>query len=159
MTKKEKLAFIEALKKNPRISDVQYLPDILKRGREDSIWYDNTVLCFLVDNRYRYFCRAIGEVRLTHIPTNDDVVSKGGASHRVRDFLETHNLTTDRKISKAEQKGELYFGNNNWFEDEIWDNKKHCWVTLDNAEISEGPFAITLEYIDELINYYLKETK
>lgn len=157
MNKKEKLAFIENLKKNPRITDVWYNPDILKRGRDDSIWYDDEVLYFVVDNRFGYSCRAVGDIRLTWVPTEDDVVSKGCQADNIVEFLEEHGLTTDRKVSNAEMRGDLYFGNNNWFEDWIYDLEKKQYIPMDGADISDGPFTIDLNYIDEWINYYLED--
>ena len=154
MNKKEKREFIKNLVSNKRISQVCYDNRILKRGREDSIWYDSSVLSFLVDGRYQYYCTAHGDVRLTWTPTEDEVVSKGYNAKDIVDFLEEHNLTTDKKVSEAEAKGKLYFGNNNWFEDEIYDTKKEQYIDMSNADISDGPFTIDLSYIDEWIKIY-----
>lgn len=157
MNKTEKLAFIESLRKNPRISNLDYDPNILKRGREDSIWYQEEVLWFTIDKRFVYECRAVGDVRITYVPTEEDVVSKGYQADDVVEFLENHGLTTDHKVSKAERKGELYFGNNNWFEDWIYDIEKEQYISMDGADISDGPFTTDLDYLDEWINDYLKE--
>lgn len=157
MNKTEKLAFIESLINNPRISNLYYDPNILKRGREDSIWYQEEVLWFTIDKRFVYECRAVGDVRITYIPTNEDVVSKGYQADDVVEFLEDHGLTTDNKVSEAERKGNLYFGNNNWFEDWIYDIEKKQYIPMDGAYISDGPFTTDLDYLDEWINDYLKE--
>ena len=157
MNKTEKLAFIESLIKNPRISNLYYDPNILKRGREDSIWYQEEVLWFTIDKRFVYECRAVGDVRITYIPTEEDVVSKGYQADDVVEFLEEHGLTTDHKVSEAERKGNLYFGNNNWFEDWIYDTEKKQYIPMDGADISDGPFTTDLDYLDEWINNYLKE--
>lgn len=112
-----------------------------------------------VDNRFDYSCYATGEIRITHLPTDDDVVSKGDDFFRVREFLLEHGLTTDKKVSTAERKGDLYFGNNNWFQDELIDTKSGSKFTVDlmeNADISDGPFSIDLEYLDAYIKDYLK---
>lgn len=157
MNKTEKLAFIESLRKNPRISNLDYDPNILKRGREDSIWYQEEVLWFTIDKRFVYECRAVGDVRITYVPTEEDAVSKGYQADDVVEFLENHGLTTDHKVSEAERKGELYFGNNNWFEDWIYDIEKKQYIPMDGADISDGPFTTDLDYLDEWINDYLKE--
>lgn len=154
LTKKEKLAFIKQLEADPRTTDVWYDPNILKRGRDDSIWYNYDVLTFTFANRYHYHCRAEDEVRITYVPTKDDVVSKGCQADDVIEFLEEHGLTTDNKVSKAESRGILYFGNNNSFEDEILDTKTGEWITADNCDVSDGPFSITPELVQEWIDYY-----
>ena len=154
MTKKQKLEFLKKLQNNPRITDLWFDPRILGRGREDSIWYDYDVLSFTFDNRYEYHCRAEGDVRLVWIPTGEDVVSKGDQADDIIEFLEEHGLTTDSKISEAERRGDLYFENNNWFEDEILDTKTGEWITRDNCDISEGPFSITPELVQDWIDYY-----
>ena len=157
MNKTEKLAFIESLRNNPRISNLDYDPNILKRGREDSIWYQEEVLWFTIDKRFVYECRAVGDVRITYIPTDEDVVSKGYQADDVVEFLEEHGLTTDHKVSEAERKGKLYFGNNNWFEDWIYDIEKEQYIPMNGADISDGPFTTDLDYLDEWINDYLEE--
>ena len=157
MNKTEKLAFIESLRNNPRISNLDYDPNILKRGREDSIWYQEEVLWFTIDKRFVYECRAVGDVRITYIPTDEDVVSKGYQADDVVEFLEEHGLTTDHKVSEAERKGNLYFGNNNWFEDWIYDIEKEQYIPMNGADISDGPFTTDLDYLDEWINDYLEE--
>ena len=157
MNKKEKLAFIENLKNNPRISNLDYDPNILKRGREDSIWYQEEVLWFTIDKRFVYECRAVGDVRITYVPTDEDVVSKGYHADDVVEFLEDHGLTTDHKVFEAERKGNLYFDNNNWFEDWIYDEEKTQYIPMDGADISDGPFTTDLDYLDEWIKGYLEE--
>ena len=157
MNKKEKLAFIENLKNNPRISNLDYDPNILKRGREDSIWYQEEVLWFTIDKRFTYECRAVGDVRITYVPTDEDVVSKGYHADDVVEFLEDHGLTTDHKVFEAERKGNLYFDNNNWFEDWIYDEEKTQYIPMDGADISDGPFTTDLDYLDEWIKGYLEE--
>ena len=157
MKKTEKLAFLRNLENNPRVTELWYRPDLLKRGREDSIWYDDEVLSFVVDNRFVYSCRAVGDVRITYIPADDVVVSKGNHADDVIEFLEEHGLTTDKKVSNAEAKGELYFGNNNWFEDWIYDRENQEYIDMSDADISDGPFTIDLDYIDEWIQYYKEE--
>lgn len=154
MNKQEKLKFLESLKQNPRITDVWYAKSILEHGHEDSIWYDSDVLSLLIDDRYRYFCTAYGDIRLTWVPTGDDVVSEGHSADRIREFLLSHGLTTDAKIRKAEDKGDLYFGNNNWFEDTIFDTETEQWLDMSGLDISEGPFAFDLDYISECIKTY-----
>lgn len=159
MTKKEKLDFLKRLESNPRITNLDYRPDILKRGREDSIWYDSGVLWFTIDKRFDYECRAVGDVRITYLPTDEDVVSKGYQADDVVEFLEDHGLTTDNKVSRAERNGELYFGNNNWFEDWLYDNVENCYIPMDGADISDGPFSTDLDYLDEWIKDYIRELK
>ena len=157
LTKKDKLAFIEQLKNNPRITNVWYDPNLLKRGRDDSIWYDDDVLSFRIDNRFNYHCHAVGDIRLTWIPTGDYVVSKGSHADDVIEFLEEYGLTTDTKVSNAEARGDLYFGNNNWFEDWLYDYAKGQYIPMDFADISDGPFTTDLDYLDQWINNYLEE--
>lgn len=153
MTKKEKIEYLKKLEANPRISNLQFDPEILKRGRDDSIWYSEGVLCFLLDNRYSVSVEALGDVRITHIPTDTDVVSKGYAYRDVVEFLENLGLTTDNKVQKAESKGDLYFGNNNWFEEIIIDEERKTYID-DYDDISDGPFNIDLASIDERIKLY-----
>lgn len=157
MDKTEKLAFFKNLENNPRVTGLWCCPDLLEKERENSVWYDNEVLTFVVDNRYVYSCRAFGDVRITHIPTNDDVVSKGFQANRVVEFLEKHSLMTDDEVNSAETKGDIYFGDNNWFEDLIYDRENKEYIDLSGTYISNGPFAINLNYIDEWIKWYKEE--
>lgn len=157
MTKKDKLNFLEQLKQNPRISDVWYRPDILKRGREDSIWYDDEVLSFTIDDRFSYSCRAVGDICIVNSDDGDYVKSRGCQADDVIEFLEGLGLTTDKKVSKAEFSGKIYFENNNWFEDWLYDLEKKQYIPMDGADISDGPFDVDLCYLDEWINDYLQE--
>lgn len=156
MNKNQKLQFLKALENNPRVTNLTYDKDILHRGWEDSIWFSGRVLEFTLDGRYEYACFAAGEVRIT--VGDDYVVSKGNNEHYddVREFLTLKGLTTDRKVTDAEIKGLLYFGNNNWFEDHLYDNKGDYWMD-DNLDISDGPFwekpEQLIEYLDEIIHY------
>ena len=154
MTKQEKLEFLEKLKKHPRISKLLYDKKILEDGRDDSIWYDNSVLSFILDNRYAYDCVAIGDIRITHIPTDDLVVSKGYDAATIVDFLEEHGFATDDQVYEAEREGILCFGNNNWFEDHLYDLETKEWLD-DGLDVSDGPFQCTaeelIEYLDQII--------
>lgn len=152
MNKAEKLAFLEALANNPRITNLKYDKEILRRGREDSIWYDHySVLSFTLDNRYEYDCCADGDVRLEWVPAEgDDVVSKGNASNRICDFLVAHGLTTDKKVYAAEARGDLYFGNNNWWQEYLFDKETGENLMYD-SDVAEGPFDVDLNYLDEWI--------
>lgn len=153
MNKKEKIEYLNNLKANPRISNLQFDSGILKRGRDDSIWYSESVLYFLLDNRYFVSVEALGDVRITHIPSETDVVSKGYGYRDVVEFLENLGLTTDKKVQKAESKGDLYFENNNWFEEIIIDEETNAYID-DYCDISDGPFNIDLASIDERIKIY-----
>ena len=150
MNKQEKLNFLEALKNNPRIKNVWYDPAILLPHTDDSIWYSGCVLSFTLDDRYTYECRADGDVRLTWVPDGDDVVSKGEDSARIIEFLLKHHLTTDKKVSAAENRGDLYFGNNNWWQEYLWDKETGENLMYD-SDVSEGPFDVGLSYLDEWI--------
>ena len=154
-TKKDITAFITKLKNNPRISDIGIDPEYGKHHRFDSMWYDDEILCFTIDNRFRYSCCVYGDVRLTHTPTEDDVVSKGSHADDVREFLEEHNITTDKKLYDAIDKGIIYVGNNNWFEDVIYDTKKEQYFDY-CLDVADDPF-VDINYLDELINQYKKE--
>ena len=149
MKKEEKIEALKQIESNPRVSNFWCDKNILKRGREDSVWYDSDVISFVIDNRYMYFCRACGEVRITHIPTDDDVVSKGFNASDVVEFLEKHGYRTDKQVCDAESKGELYFGNNNWFEDQLFDRKKGQWIDF-GLEVAESPFP-DLDYLFNII--------
>lgn len=156
MTRKEQLAVIKTLKSNPRISEFWINPRYGKHHREDSVWYEGEVMSFLIDGRFRYYCCAYGEVRITHVPTEDDVVNKSNNAQDVIDFLEAHGYTTDKKVFDGESRGELYFSNNSWFEDEVWDSKKKKWFNF-SFDVSDGPLTIDLYWLDEVINQYKKD--
>lgn len=154
MNKQKKLQILKDLQKNPRVSEFRYNKQILERGHDDSIWYDDTVLSFVIDNRYYYECQAVGEIDIIYLPTDESERSKGNNAYGIREFLYDHNLTTDNKISKAESKGDFYFQNNNWFEDHILDMSNKEWID-DGLDISDGPFSLgsdgLIEYLDEII--------
>lgn len=154
-TKKDITEFVTKLKNNPRLSEIRIDPNYGKHHRFDSMWYDNELVSFLIDNRFRYSCCVYGEVRLTYTPTEDDVVSKGNGADRVREFLEEHNITTDKKLYDAIDKGIIYVGNNNWFEDVIYDTEKEQY--FDYCLDVEDDIFVDINYLDELINQYKKD--
>ena len=154
-TRKDLIAFSDKLKNNPRISNVYIDPLYGKHHRFDSVWYDRDVLSFTIDNRFKYYCGAYGEVRITHTPTEDDVVSKGQGADRITEFLEAHNITTDRKLYNAEAKGDIYFGNNNWFEDVIYDTETEKY--FDYYLDVEDDIFVDIDWLFELIEQYKKD--
>ena len=153
MNKKEKLEFLKKLESNPRVSRLWYDPAILKRGRDDSIWYDGCVLNFIIDKRWEYSCVANGDVRIFINDGEDEVIAKGGNSCRVVEFLEEHGIRTDKQVTKSERKrGGLVFEDNNWFDDVIYDLEKKEYVSDQMyLDISDGPFSVDLDYLDEII--------
>ena len=155
LTKKDIIAFVTKLKSNLRLSKIRIDPEYGKHHRFDSMWYDNEIVSFLIDNRFRYSCHVYGDVRLTHIPTDDYVVSKGNAADRIREFLEKHNITTDKKLYDAIDKNIIYVENNNWFVDVIYDTKKEKYFDY-CLDVADDPF-VDINYLDELINQYKKD--
>ena len=95
------------------------------------------------------------EVRITHVPTEDDIVSKGNTSYRIVEFLESHGITTDKKLYEAEEKGIIYFGNNNWFEDVIYDREKEQYLEYD-LDVEDDIF-VDIDWLFELIEQYKKD--
>ena len=158
LTKFGKLDFIEKLKQNPYIRNLGYDKTLLEDGRDDSIWYDDSVLWFTIVNEkeeplYEYSCRACGDVCI--VIGDDYVKAKGGNCNRVREFLISHKLINDKLVCEAEFNGLLSFENNNWFEDFIYDVKSQKYIT-DNycMDISDGPFTVDLDFINEIIRDY-----
>ena len=154
-TIKDLIAFSDKLKNNHRLSEVCIDPMYGKHHRFDSVWYNGSVLSFTIDERFDYFCEANGEVRITHVPTEDDVVSKGNTSYRIVEFLESHGITTDKKLYEAEEKGIIYFGNNNWFEDVIYDREKEQYLEYD-LDVEDDIF-VDIDWLFELIEQYKKD--
>lgn len=74
MTKEEILKKLEALEKNPRISNLKYDSEILEGERDDSWWYGGFVLGFRVDDKYNITFSAIGDNVGSILLKNGDVL-------------------------------------------------------------------------------------
>ena len=159
LTREGKLDYLEKLKNHPKVINFGYDEDILQDGRDDSLWYGGDVLWFdIVDEKgeiqYKYSLIATGEVRITHIPTDDDVILRNDCSSDVVEFFEQHNINNDKEIAEAEENGDIYFENNNWFEDMLYDKDGNYILGNYEMGISDGPFTTTVEDVLNLIKDY-----
>ena len=153
MNKEQKLALLKALGENPRVSKLEYGQDILTDGRDDSIWYADEVVGFVLDNKYGISIRAVGEIRLTWVPTEEDVTSKGSDYRRICEFLEAHGIYTDEQLRNAECN--LYYGNNNWWDLSISDLQTGNMIMYGGEiDINYWYDVTDLDKIDALIEYY-----
>ena len=125
-------------------------------GKADSVWYDDSVLSFVLDKRYVYNCRANGDL---YIKSKDEYVShKGYGAYDVRTFLLNLKIRNDKELEKAVDKGKITFIDNNWFEDDLYDSKTKEYINDEiNMDISDGPLYFDAEYIMECIKCYDEE--
>ena len=61
----------------------------------------------------------------------------------------------NKKLYEAEEKGIIYFGNNNWFEDVIYDRAKEQY--LDYYLDVEDDIFVDIDWLFELIEQYKKD--
>ncbi len=145
-------AKVEELKSNPRVSDFWIDENLFNTDRQNSIWYSGTVLSFTIDGRYEYSCRAIGDIEISI--GEDDIREQMECVSRLTEFLEEHNITKDSDITKALDTGDLYFSNNNWFQDEVYDTFEEEYLSEFEYDTSDGPFLTDLDYLFQCIDEY-----
>lgn len=75
MTKEEVLKKLENLKRNPRISNLEYDPDIPEGERDDSWWYAGFVAGFRVDDKYNITFHTTGDNVGSILLRNGDILN------------------------------------------------------------------------------------
>lgn len=156
LTKEGKLEKIEKLKADPRVEDLWFDEDLLQFGRDDSVWYGDEVLSFTFKDengnpRYEVSVIANGDVRICI--GDDYAANKNNYAGRVIEFLEEHNIKDDEALKKAEDDGDLYWENNNWFEVTVYDTETGEDLT-DGFDywIIDSPFDLDVSAVLDVIN-------
>lgn len=124
MTREEKLKLLEQLSQNPRVTDFNYNDEILEDEREDSIWYDGWLVCFVLDNRFEVTFMANGEIQGWLTVGNEERRIRNG---NVVEELLDYGISKDSDIcydysyqdEPTNAKCSIDLGLNNWFEFEI----------------------------------------
>lgn len=134
--------------------DVVLIPaDELDFDRQDSVWYGG----YLGEIKYNgivYEVQAVGEVRATLLDDNNEEVASVVDQNRAGAFYKEMRqfIKNDNKLRKLENKGKLYFGNNNWFEILVFDDIESPL----HGEIIEAASSVT-EVFTSLAEY-IKDT-
>lgn len=97
--------------------------DELDFDRQDSVWYGG----YLGEIKYNgivYEVHTVGEVRATLFDDNNEEIASVVDQNRAGKFYEEMRqyIKNDDELRKLENKGKLYFENNNWFEIFVFDD-------------------------------------
>ena len=100
---------------------------------KDSVWYGGDIVS-IEFGRYTIIIGAFGDIRAC---INGDYYCDKNNGGMFKEYLNEQHIYNDEDLSKAEQEGKIEFGNNNWFEAVIWDNKAKDYVESYDTVIDE----------------------
>lgn len=131
---------------------IRWLQDF-DNDHRDSTWYGGDIVDINL-GRYSVTIGAFGEIRAK---LNGEYYCDKNNGGCFRDFYKEQGIYNDSDLKRAIQEGRVEFGDNNWYEAIIWDNKKKEYVdswdcVLDDDLDRNDNFSWVRGWLKQLVN-------